>query len=47
MQQFDLGNGRRDIPGVGIGHRLHHDRRAAAYPYIAHAHRGGFESADL
>ena len=30
MQQFDLRNGCRDIRGIGIGHRLHHDGCAAA-----------------
>jgi hypothetical protein len=30
-----LGNGRFDIGGVGVGHRLHHDRSAAADGDIA------------
>ena len=33
--------GRRGVGGVGIGHRLHHDGRAAADGYIADLHGNG------
>ncbi len=38
----DLGHGAFDIGGVGIGHRLHHDRRAAADGDIADHDLRGF-----
>ena len=40
-QRCDLGDGALDISGVGIGHRLHDDRRAAADGDIPDHHLGG------
>ncbi len=40
-QGRDLGDGAVDIGGVGVGHRLHHDRRAAADGDIADHDLGG------
>ena len=37
-QRRDLGDGRVDVGGVGIGHRLHDDRCAAADLYARDAH---------
>ena len=31
----DLAHGAVDVRGVGVGHRLHHDRRAAAHRHVA------------
>ncbi len=41
-QRCDLGDGAFDIGGVGVGHRLHDDRRAAADGDIADHDLGGF-----
>ena len=38
----DLRDGALDIGGVGVGHRLHHDRRAATDGDIADHDLGGF-----
>ena len=38
----DLGHGAVDIGGVGVGHRLHDDRRAAADGDVADHDLGGF-----
>ncbi len=40
-QRCDLGDGAVDIGGVGVGHRLHHDRRAPADGDIADHDLGG------
>jgi hypothetical protein len=40
-QHFDLPRGRLRIGGIGVGHRLHHDRRAAADEHLAHRDRPG------
>ena len=41
-QRCDLRHGAFDIGGVGIGHRLHDDRRTAADGDIADHDLGGF-----
>ncbi len=41
-QRGDLGDRALDIGGVGVGHRLHHDRRTAADGDIADHDLGGF-----
>ena len=41
-QGCDLGDGAVDIGGVGVGHRLHDDRRTAADGDIADHDLGGF-----
>jgi hypothetical protein len=35
-QRLDLCDGRADVRGIGVGHRLHDDRRAAADLDAAH-----------
>ena len=40
-QRCDLGDGAVDIGGVGVGHRLHDDRRTAADGDIADHDLGG------
>ena len=40
-QGRDLGDGAVDIGGVGVGHRLHHDRRTAADGDVADHDLGG------
>ena len=38
-QLLDLNGGADDVGGIGVGHRLHHDRRVAADPDLARAVR--------
>ena len=37
-QRHHLARGRLDVGGVGVGHRLHDDRRACADKHVADAH---------
>ncbi len=38
-ERLDLGDGCADVGGIGVGHRLHHDGRAAADGDVTHARR--------